>query len=279
MSFKETKTFSNQESSVRIDVEALARLEISDIEFILETAKNSDARLKKVLYESALTKCATAWQLAMKAWEYLDESEEELKNMIGAYPKSARQGIGLIGKIRGELFHQGIGFYERTTYYPFGKVYGRGYVAIRVKKSGCLNIKGYASLKSKDSEYVITSEGIYEIMKADTDEEKWIKRDDLLTVDASDDRKVEELIKCGLSDLQVIWNNIKKYRLSHLSSEITFLNDGGGWSILEDKDGQISEYESKNCLRVEGFLDFSAPKAMKLKPSEGTIEYSSKPNS
>ncbi len=273
MPFKETKSFSNQDSSVKIDVESLARLEMSDVEFILDAAKDSNARLKKVLYESALTKCATAWQLAMRAWDYL-ESSEELRKMQSSYPKDSKQGIGLIGNLRADLFHSGIGFYDRITYYPFGEVHGRGYVAIRVKKNGCLEVVGYASLTSKESEYTITSEGIYEILKPDTAEEQWVKRDDLFTIDASDERKIEAVIKSGISDLKVIWNNIKKYRLSHLSHEISFLNNGGGWSILEENDDKIFSYELKDhSLHVEGCLTFHPPKIMEINPSEGTIEY------
>ena len=40
MAFKETNTLINNESKVRIDVETLARVEFSDIEFLLDTINN-----------------------------------------------------------------------------------------------------------------------------------------------------------------------------------------------------------------------------------------------
>lgn len=273
MPFEESQTLSNQDSKVRIDVESLARMEISDIDFILEAAQSSNGRSKKILYEAALTKCATAWQLAMRAWEYLEQHDKK-KNQIDRYSKDSAEGIGLIGRLRGDLFHSGVSFYERTTFYPFGQVRGRGYVAMRVRKNGCLSIRGYANLTSKDSEFAITSEGIYEIKSPDTKEEKWIRRDDLLTINASDDTKVEEVIRNGLADLQSIWNEIKSYRLTSESHEITFLNEDGAWEILEEKEGEISKYESTTqSLDIKGSLSFSPPKSVEIRPSEGTITY------
>jgi len=56
MPFNETMILSNQDSKVRIDVETLARIELSDTEFLLEQIRKSvnSTRLERILYETII---------------------------------------------------------------------------------------------------------------------------------------------------------------------------------------------------------------------------------
>jgi hypothetical protein len=75
MAFDMKKELVNNDSKVKNDVESLARIILSEIEYILKIIEGAtDGRLARILLESAVTKTAAVFQLALRACEYLENS-------------------------------------------------------------------------------------------------------------------------------------------------------------------------------------------------------------
>tara|TARA_B110000977_G_scaffold73481_1_gene99467 strand:+ start:63 stop:527 length:465 start_codon:yes stop_codon:yes gene_type:complete len=153
MPFEETKISQNKDSKIKIDVETLARIEFSDIEYLLNMINKTkvDSRLERILYESIISKVAAIFQLAMRAYEYLEKPDLK-KDLINAFNKSKNTSTGKIGKYREDLFHSGVHFFEKTMFYPFGIFEGRGFKGIQIKKGAHLDIKNVWTFKSSKTQ-------------------------------------------------------------------------------------------------------------------------------
>jgi|TARA_B110000977_G_C11048471_1_gene481446 hypothetical protein len=55
----------------------LARIEFSDVEYLLSKIGKGkiDSRIESILYESAISKVASIFQLAIRAYKYLEKPE------------------------------------------------------------------------------------------------------------------------------------------------------------------------------------------------------------
>ena len=262
MPFKETKILINADSDIRIDVETLARIEFSDVEYLLsELGKGKiDSRIERILYESAISKVASIFQLAMRAYEYLEKPE--LKNdLIKAFSKSKNTSTGKIGKYREDLFHNGIHFFEKTIFYPFGIFKGRGFKGIHIKKGARYNIKNVWVFESENSEYSITSEGVYKIDNIGTPEEKWNKIEEFPTISAVNYDDIIKVIKESIMELKIVWSNISKILDDGDGNhKYQFLNENGNWELLEKINGEIKSYTANSKqLNIEGNLTITPP--------------------
>lgn len=266
MPIEETKTLQNLDSKVQVDVESLARIEISDVEYLLEIVSlQRDPRLQRILYETIVSKVASVFQLALRAYSYFERSDK-CKYICDLYPKENPSGIGAVARFRDGMFHEGITFVEKEVFFPFGKISGRGYVAIRVKEGGSLNIYGLHQFVSNDVEYAITSEGIFEIHSADSMEETWKLIDVFPNATVANYDKIDLIVKEALSDLRNIWHDISQIRKHGDGQyEYAFPNNGAKLEIMELDKGKLTCYTVKQRgITVKGLLSFVPPKLLKV---------------
>lgn len=268
MPFEETNTLQNNDSEVKIDVETLARIEFSDVEFLLREIDKGiiDSRLEKILYESIISKMASVFQLAMRAYEYLEKTDLK-KELINAFDKSKETSTGKIGKYREDLFHSGIHFFEKTMFYPFGKIEGRGYKGIHIKKGAKLDIKGVWKFHSDENEYAITSEGVFEILNAETEKEIWNKIDEFPTISAVNFDDIREIINYSIVELKLVWSKIKEIvKAGDGIHQYSFLNENGKWELIETKNGEQTIYKAESKkLEVTGDLTMNPPEKIIIK--------------
>lgn len=262
MPFKETKTLINTDSDIRIDLETLARIEFSDVEYLLSKIGKGkiDSRIESILYESAISKVASIFQLAIRAYKYLEKPELK-EDLIKAFSKSENTSTGKIGKYREDLFHNGIHFFEKTIFYPFGIFKGRGFKAIHIKKGARFNIKNVWVFESENSEYSITSEGVYKIDNIGTLEEKWSKIEAFPTISAVNFDEIIKVIKESIGELKIVWFNISKILdEGDGNHKYQFLNENGNCELLEKINGEIiSTNLNSKLLIIEGNLTIAPP--------------------
>lgn len=260
MPFHETQTLTNEDSKIRIDVETMARIEMSDIEYLQEKISNEkDNRLVRIMYETAITKLSTVFQLVMKSCKYLEQLDylSEVKELS----KKPNSKLGSIKKFREDLFHDGVGFIQKNTFYPIGKINGRGFVAIRVHLGATLRITGICNLEAKNSEFVVTSEGIFEIRSPSQADEKWILIDKMPIVSAVNYDETNEIILASLSELKSIWNKLQRIRQEgNGKHSYTYLNEGSEWALKEKVDGKLKIYSANSkSIEVKGDLTITPP--------------------
>lgn len=267
MPFKETKTLINNDSKVKIDVETLARIEFSDVEYLLKQIDSDtlDSRLERILYESLVSKTASIYQLAMRAYQYLKKNDL-IKKINQTYDKDGDTSLGKMGKYRTDLFHDGIHFLERKTFYPFGVLEGRGFCGIRVKKGATYKILNVWDFHSQESDYAITSEGVFEIKNPGTIDENWFLIDNFPTITAINYDQIRNSIKEAIKELKEIWNDISKLiRNEEGVDSYQFLNEGGKWELLEIKDEKVVSYVGSMKLNITGHLTTTPPKKIIIK--------------
>ena len=273
MSFDTTKTLQDTDSGIQIDVESMARIEISDIEYLLEkAASEKDFRLQRILYETLVTKTASVFQLAMRACKYLGINCKQ--QLITPYSKDSQSGIGRIGTFRENLFHDGISFIQKETYFPFGKITGRGFVAIRVNKGATFNIKDIYCFHSKESEYAITSEGFFEITNSGTPDEEWVLLDPFHKLEATNYETIMSIVQEALNDLKTIWYDLACVRKTGDGQhEYSYMNKGGTWELIEkNKDGQTMYQADQKTLQINGQLTITPPNSILIENNKLTYE-------
>ena len=270
MSFEETKILLNKDSKIKIDVETLARIEFSDIEYLLDTInkRQIDSRLERIIYESLISKIASIFQLAMRAYEYLEKPNLK-KKLINDFNKSQNTSAGKIGKYREDLFHGGIHFLDKTVFYPFGKVKGRGFKGIYVKKGAELNIIGVWKFHSNKNEYAITSEGVFEIENVSELNEKWTQINNFPTISTIDYESINNTISDCLNELKQVWFEISKVIKE---SNVIFNNKDAEWDLIELADGQNKVYSAKETsFVINGNQTITPPPTMSVK--DGKLHY------
>jgi len=252
---------------MRIDVETLARIEFSDVEYLLnEIGKGKiDSRIERILYESAISKVASIFQLAMRAFEYLEKPDLK-KELIKAFSKSENTSTGKIGKYREDLFHNGIHFFEKTLFYPFGIFKGRGFKGIHIKKGARFNIENVWVFESENSEYSITSEGVYKIDNIGTLEEKWTEIEEFPAISAVNYDDIIRVIKESIGELKIVWFNISKILdEGDGNHKYQFLSENGNWELLEKINGKINSYNaSSKKLNIEGNHTLTPPDKIRV---------------
>ncbi len=256
MAFTETKTLSNQDSKVRVNVEALARINISDVEYLLEKVDSvNESKLRRIFYETAINKLSTVFQLVIKSLKYL-EKNSRLNEILKETSSDSGSGIAAVKSYRDSLFHDGINFIEKDTYYPFGKVSGKGFVAIRISKGARFSLKGIYDFSSLENEIVITSEGIFEISNSGEPSERWVQVNPISSVTAENLSEVKEVCFRAVGELKEVWHELSKIRKEGDGVyEYSYLNEGGSWELIENKNGSISTYKAKTKeLHITGDL-------------------------
>jgi len=270
MAFKEKRNLMDNDSSVRIDVESMARIEINDIEYLLHQVKIvEDLQLQRILYESIISKVATAYQLALKACKYLQQNEK-MKEINNKYPKDSRNGVGYISKLRGNLFHDGVSFIDKNTYYPFGVISGRGFIAIKIKKGATFEIKDIYTFNSNENEFVITSEGIFEIYNSGEINETWKELNVFPSMTTCNYNDLEKNIKVALEELKTIWYDLSKIRKEGQDGyEYQYLNECGKLELIEKKDGKLNIYNMQNkSLEINGNLKCTPVSSMRIEKNK-----------
>ena len=260
----------NKDSKIKIDVETLATIEFSDIEYLLNMINKTkvNSRLERIIYESLISKIASIFQLAMRAYEYLEEPSLKRK-LINDFNKSKNTSAGKVGRYREDLFHNGIHFLDKTVFYPFGKVKGRGFKGIYVKKGAVLNVIGVWKFHLNENEYAITSEGVFEIKNVDELNEKWNQIDNFPTILAINYKDVNKTIEDSLTELKQVWFEISK---EIKKKNVSFNNKDAEWDLLEKLNGKITKYNSKETsLIIQGNQTMSPPD--KIKVVKGKLEY------
>lgn len=271
MAFEITKTLQDEESKIRYDVETLARIELSDIDYLLDIVSKDDCvqRTRRIHFETIISKLSTVYQLAMDAYKYFGlnvKTELNTRFSNESFP-------GLIKKYREELFHHGIHFLDKTIIYPFGKIEGRGFKGIQVKKGANLEIKGVCIFASDTKEYVLTSEGVFEIENPENDNESWKSIEHLPTTIATDYNKIKEIINGAITDLKVLWKEInEKVKNGDGTHSYSFLNENGKWDLIEKNNDSYKTYSAqKTPLVVTGKLTITPPENIKI--NNGNLEF------
>jgi hypothetical protein len=274
MPSKETKALINNESKVKIDVETLARIEFSDIEYLLRLIdeQTHDERLNKILYETLVFKTASIYQLAMRAYGYL-EKKHMLNELNKTFTKDGNTSIARMAKYRSDLFHDGIHFLERKTFYPFGIIEGRGFAGIRVKKGATFKILGIWEFHSLVNEYAITSEGVFEINNPGTIDEDWILIENYPTVTAINYDQVRIDIENAIKQLKQVWDDIPKLvKNGDGTHSYNFVCENGNLELLELQDEEIKSYKLGSIpLIITGHLTINPPEKLIIK--DNSIQY------
>ena len=255
----------NNDSKIRIDVEATARITLCDIEYILNTIHDiNDARHQTLLLETAIVKAASVFQLAMRACDYLENNNFQ-KEIIKKFPKNGSSSLGVIGAFREKSFHEGGRILKTERFYPFAHIKGCGYVGIYVCKGANFNILGYHEFNAIDCEYAITSEGIYKIENVGMNNEKWEFIKNLFEVIATDTKSVINVITEAISDLKLIWKELRDIRIKGDGThEYSYLNEGGALELLEKGKEQIKSYKMHGSLKIKGNLTITPPDGLKV---------------
>lgn len=274
MPFEITQTLQNIKSDKNIDYGTLARIEFSDIDYLLNQLKQKsfDSRMERIIFETIVSKLASIWQLSLCASKYLEQ--KKLKNkLINDYHKDGDTSTGKIGKYRAEFFHKGIHFLNKKVFYPIGVFEGRGFKGIHIRKGSKLNIIGVREFIADNSEYAITSEGVFEIIAPNTKNEKWILLEDFPTITSVNFNETLTLIKESIGEMKEIWTEIDSImRNGDGNNKITFLNKNGKWELIEKKDGINTKYQStEKILEVNGELTITPPD--KIKINNGIISF------
>lgn len=271
MPFQIINTLQDEESKIRYDVETLARIELSDVDYLLDIIDKEDCeqRAKRIHFETIVSKLSTVYQLAMDAYKYLGLSvKTELNSRFDndSFP-------GLIKKYREELFHHGIHFLDKTIIYPFGKIEGRGFKGIQVKKGANLEIKDIWNFSSDIKEYVLTSEGVFEIENPENDNESWTLIRDFPTIVATDYKKIREVIIGAVIDLKILWKEIsEKVKDGDGTYSYSFLNENGKWDLIEKNNGSFKTYSAKNSpLIITGNMTITPPSNINF--DNGNLEF------
>jgi hypothetical protein len=271
MSFKITKTLQDQGSDIRYDVETIARLELSDIDYLISFIQNEncESRMKRIHYETVVLKLSTVYQLAMDAYKYLGLS---IKNDL-----NPRFGDGtfpdLIRSYRNKFLHHGIHFLEKTTIYPFGKIDGRGFKGIHIKKGATFEIKNVWKFSSDTKDFALTSEGVFEIENPETKNESWTMLNDFPTIIATDFESIKSVITGSITELKLLWKEIsEKIKYGDGTHAYSFLNENGKWDLIEKNNGSFKTYSAeKSPLVIKGNLTITPPSNIKLK--NGNLEF------
>ena len=274
MASKETNALINNESKVKIDVETLARIEFSDVEYLLQRIDEltHDERLIRILYETLVSKTASIYQLAMRAYGYL-EKKHMLNELNKTYNKDGNTSLGRMAKYRSDLFHHGIHFLERKTFYPFGIIEGRGFTGIRVKKGATFKILGIWEFHSLVNEYAITSEGVFEIYNPGTIDEDWILIENYPIVTAINYDQIRIDIKNAIKQLKQVWDDIPKLvQNGDGTHSYNFVSENGNLELLELQDEEIKTSKLGSIpLIITGHLTINPPEKLIIK--DNSIQY------
>ena len=272
MTFKVDPTLVNNDSKIRIDVEATARITLCDIDYILSTINDTnDVRHQAFLLESAISKTASVFQLAMKACDYFENKDFKME-IINKFPKNGDSSLGVIGALREKSFHEGCGILKSERFYPFAHIKGNGYVGIYIHKGAILNILDYHEFNAADCEYAITSEGIYKIENVGMNNETWTSIKTPIEVIAADIESVITVIVEAISDLKSIWKELRDIRLKGDGThEYSYLNEGGSLELLEKEKKQMTSYNLHGSLRIKGNWTIIPPDGLKVE--SGRLTY------
>lgn len=196
----------------------------------------------------------------MRAYEYLEKPDLK-KDLINSFDKSKNTSTGKIGKYREDLFHNGIHFFEKTIFYPFGIFKGRGFKGLHIKNGARYDIKNVWTFKADNSEYSITSEGVYEIKNIGSNEEQWNLIDEFPTITAINYEDIIKVINESVKELKIVWSNISKILNEGDGNNMyQFLNENGKWELLEKINGEITSYKADSkTINVEGDLTITPP--------------------
>lgn len=267
MPFEIAQNLQNKSSEKNIDYGTLARIEFSDIDFLLNRLhqKSFDSRMERIVFETIVSKLASIWQLLKCAAEYLENNE--LKNrLINDYDKGGDTSTGKIGQYRADFFHKGIHFLSKKVYYPIGVFEGRGFKGIHIRKGAKLNIVGVREFIADNSEYAITSEGVFEIIAPNTENERWILLEDFPTIISVNYNEILTIIKESIQEMKEVLTEIESImRNGNGNNKITFLTKNGKWELIEKKDGMNTKYEStEKVLEINGDLTITPPENIKI---------------
>lgn len=265
MAFDIKKELVNNDSKVKNDVESLARIILSEIEYILKIIEGTtDGRLARILLESAVTKTAAVFQLALRACEYLENTSYK-NEIINKTKKGGNTDLGIICKLRDDHFHDGTGVIESEIFYPFAKIKGRGLVGIYIFAGAKLAINGIHEFSATSCEYAITSEGIFLISNRGTDIEKWEPLNAIFTIAAFNADSVIMAIKGAVKELMGIWYNLYQMRINGDGNyEYSYLRQGGLVEIFEKRETNINSHPLGR-LDVRGDLTFTPPDELHAK--------------
>ena len=272
MPYHEAKTLINEDSKVRIDVETMARIELSDIDYLLNKInKETDSQLVRIMYETVVTKLSTVFQLAIKAYKYLEKDIE--RKVLIANSKDTSTALSKVYKFRGDLFHSGISFVKKDTFYPFGSIKGRAFVALRIRRDAILRIKGVVELNAIKTEYVITSEGVFEIHNLGELSEEWISTDIIPTLTAVNYDETSDIILKAKTELKTIWYQLSLVReQGDGDNQYQYLNEGGEWELLEKKGDKITKYSAKQkTINITGDFTITPPDSIRIE--NGQLSY------
>lgn len=260
MTFAITHTLVNEDSKIRLDVESIARITLSDIEYILATInKQTDTRHKRFILEAAVSKAAAVFQLAMRACDYLEKKEHK-QEIIAKTKKGAGSHLGIIAKLREDNFHSGQGVISSKKYYQFANIKGCGFVGVYVHRGATLTITGVYKFDADSCEYAITSEGIFQINDAGTESESWKQMDILLNVENVDIHTVISSIEGAVKELKCIWKELREIRIRGDGvNEYKYLNEGGELELLQKANHMINTYQMSFQLKVCGELTITPP--------------------
>ena len=262
----------NNDSKIRTDVESTARIILCEIDYILSTLNSiSDARHQTFLLESAITKTASVFQLAMRACEYL-ENKDFKKIIIKRGEKGSGSSLGKIGLLRDNSFHDGHSSLKSERFYPFAHIKGRGYVGIYVHRGASLFISDYQIFTSNDFEYAITSEGIYQIKNVGMNNEEWILIKTAFEAISTDIKSVVDVIIEAASDLKLIWKELRDIRKKGDGThEYSYLNEGGTLELFSKENEQITSVKLNGSLQIKGNLTITPPDGIKVEPGRLTF--------
>lgn len=272
MPCENTTTIINSDSKIRTDVESTARILLCEIDYILSTLNCiNDVRHQTFLIESAITKTASVFQLAMRSCDYLNN--KDFKNeIIERTKKGSKSSLDKIRLLRDNNYHDGYSTLKSERFYPFAKIKGRGYVGIYIHRGASLYISNYQLFFSNDFDYAITSDGIYQIENAGTNNEEWKLIKTSFEAISTDIKSVVDIIIDAASDLKLIWKELREIRKKGDGThEYSYLNEGGTMELYSKENEQITSLKLTGSIQIKGNLTLTPPDGIKVEPGRLTL--------
>ena len=249
MTIKITKTLINKDFEIDVDLEVSTMSKFYEIQRIFQNLEKSNFEDRKLWLEMLVYRLAEIFQNCIRSYEYLEKFDLRDSFLNRCKHNSS---LEFLKKTREDMFHHSKNILNQTIYSDFFQINGEYFKGIHVKKGGFLWVGDY-KFNASDSEFVFTTEGIFEIKNPYSKDELWQKLNYPSIITFDDDDISTKLKKCH-STLQSEFFKIRKIlRRGDGKYEYKFKTKG---NIKLFGDGKICDLNGKS-LEVKGTLNLS----------------------
>ena len=238
-----------------INLEVSTRVKFYEVQKIFQKLENPNLEDVKLWLELLVYRLSEIFQNCINAYDYLDKKDLR-KSLI-----ENMDTLQIIKKYRENMFHNSRTILDKTIDSNFFQMTGEYFKGLHVKIGGYLEV-GENRFKADHSEFVFTTEGIFEIKNPYTKDEIWEKLEYPSIITSNYDKIIGEL-RSSLIILQNEFFKIMKI-LREGKKEDTFIQMG-----------TMVFFEGNKAFDLNGkHLDVYG--ALKIDPMDSSIDLKSK---